>query len=115
MNSRRLFFWPLHPGNGLLSGLILLVAFVATDPASACNVPVFRYALEKWPAGKFEVFVFHKGSLTDDQKAALQLLRDVADADPAKANLKLEEVDLGKKPAKEVVEFYESLKTKELP
>jgi len=40
---------------GLLSGLLTL------PQASACNVPVFRYALERWPADAYRVVV-HRGA-----------------------------------------------------
>ena len=39
---------------------LVLVAVVA----EACSVPVFRYALERWQADPYEVFVFHRGPLT---------------------------------------------------
>jgi hypothetical protein len=29
----------------------------------ACNVPVFRFALERWAASEYEVFVFLRGPL----------------------------------------------------
>lgn len=37
--------------------LLLTIASVA----SACNIPVFRYALERWRPDQFEVIVFHDG------------------------------------------------------
>ena len=39
----------------------VLLAFLLAVPARACNVPVFRYALERWPADRYEVTVFHRG------------------------------------------------------
>ncbi len=33
--------------------------------AIACNIPVFRYALERWRPDKLELFVFHHGELKD--------------------------------------------------
>jgi hypothetical protein len=35
----------------------------------ACNVPVFRYALEHWRPDPFRATVFHRGPLTDGQQA----------------------------------------------
>ncbi|HOW65900.1 MAG TPA: hypothetical protein P5186_22370 [Candidatus Paceibacterota bacterium] len=37
----------------------------------ACNVPVFRYALERWEADRFQIFVFHNESLNTEQEAIL--------------------------------------------
>ncbi len=47
----------------------LVFLALAAAAAQACSVPVFRYALERWPAERFVVYVFHKGSLAgDDEK-----------------------------------------------
>ena len=36
--------------------------------AAACNVPVFRYALERWQNDLYHVVVFHKGELAGEDK-----------------------------------------------
>ena len=41
---------------------LVLIALFATS-ALACKVPVFRYALERWSADKYEVLVIYHGSL----------------------------------------------------
>src|SRR5262245_60854560 len=95
--------------------VVLLGLFLGSSPAKACNVPVFRYALEKWKPGKYDVFVFHKGSLNSEQQAAVKLLQDEVAADPARGNINLEVVDLNQEPAKELVALHQSLKSKDLP
>ena len=45
----------------LLAGLAVLVP---SADLPACSVPVFRYALERWQPGAFEVVVFHDGLLS---------------------------------------------------
>jgi hypothetical protein len=50
--------------------LLLLLSL----PSSACNVPVFRYALERWPAAPYEVIVFHRGPLAAPEQTAKDLL-----------------------------------------
>ncbi len=42
--------------------------------ASACSVPVFRYALERWPADDYDLVVFHRGTLVPQDQAALDWL-----------------------------------------
>jgi hypothetical protein len=42
-------------------GLLLLIA---TTLAEACNVPVFRYALERWRPDGYRLTVFHRGALS---------------------------------------------------
>ena len=44
--------------------------------ASACQVPVFRYALERWQADPHIVVVAHAGDLSAEHKARLQALED---------------------------------------
>ena len=43
--------------------LLLLISSLTLPPARACSVPVFRYALERWPAAPYELIVFHRGAL----------------------------------------------------
>ena len=49
---------------------MILVAAVA----QACNIPVFRYALERWQPDSCEVIVFHRGKLTADDDVQVQAL-----------------------------------------
>lgn len=51
-------------------------ALLLATGAHACSVPVFRYALEHWPADLFEVDVFYRGTLTVDQRALVSQLED---------------------------------------
>lgn len=53
--------------------LFLAVASVlaVACEAMACSVPVFRYALERWPADPYRLTVFHRGALTEGQKAVV--------------------------------------------
>jgi hypothetical protein len=40
--------------------------------AQACSVPVFRYALERWPAARFTLTVHHAGPLTEGQRRRVE-------------------------------------------
>ncbi|MEQ9409453.1 MAG: hypothetical protein RIK87_17075 [Fuerstiella sp.] len=55
-----------------LSLCILILA--ACDAAVACNIPVFRYALERWQADPAKIIVFHKGPLSDAETATVAQL-----------------------------------------
>lgn len=61
--------------NRLLAPL-LLVTTLGASPERTCNIPVFRYALERWAAAPYDVVAFHRGPLGDDGKAALNALRE---------------------------------------
>lgn len=66
--------------------IVLSILCVAAD-ARACSVPVFRYALERWKPARYPAHVFHRGPLSEAQKATLAKL-DVP------ANLDVTAVDL---------------------
>ncbi|MFB0552579.1 MAG: hypothetical protein ACETWQ_04605 [Phycisphaerae bacterium] len=56
--------------------IMLMVLFVLVpSSAFACSVPVFRYAMERWPADYYEAVLIHRGQLTEDQKQLLDELR----------------------------------------
>lgn len=50
----------------------LIAAMLWTSAAPACNVPVFRYALERWQADPYEIVVFHSAPLTQEQQALVE-------------------------------------------
>jgi len=72
-------------------GPLVLLLFLSL-PSFACNVPVFRYALERWPAAPYEVIVFHRGPLTAPEQSARDLLDHAPDMQFA--NLTVTYVDL---------------------
>ncbi len=49
----------------------VLMALVCAGVVSACNIPVFRYALERWRPDACEVLVFHDQPLTKQQERVL--------------------------------------------
>jgi len=78
--------------------LLALGAWLVTAGvwSQACSVPVFRYALERWPADPYEVVVFHRGDLKDTDRALVQKLEKTAFKQGGRANLEVAVVDLGK-------------------
>ena len=71
----------------------LVVVGVATV-VLACNVPVFRYALERWRPDAYRVTVVHRGPLDD---AAKKLLAEIDDQVEAGAlNVAVRVVDVAK-------------------
>ena len=91
--------------------------------ASACSVPVFRYALERWPAGFFNVLVFHRGELSPEQKLVTDWLGARADDPNRPGNLAVALLDVDALEAKDpnlavpksVLALWESMKDKPLP
>tara|TARA_Y100000385_G_C13085276_1_gene636105 strand:+ start:1014 stop:1997 length:984 start_codon:yes stop_codon:yes gene_type:complete len=66
----------------------------AGSVALACNVPVFRYALERWPADPYELVVLHEGKLSAEEIAAIDKLRqaDLRSDTPANFNVRTIEI-----------------------
>ena len=72
-----------------------LTGLVIIQQAWACQVPVFRYALERWQADDYHAVIIHQGTLDEEQKKALEIIDEAASplVDTG-ANLSLHKVDL---------------------
>ena len=71
MRQRRTF-----RGLSIAVGAVALTCATVTGVV-ACMVPVFRYALERWPADPYRAVVFHEGELTSEQTASVDALRSL--------------------------------------
>ena len=73
---------------------IISLLAVASLGATACDVPVFRYALEQWPADYYQVTVFHQGAaLSSNQQAVVAALSNACD--DGMVNMSVAQVDVG--------------------
>lgn len=61
--------------------------------AWACNVPVFRFALERWRPDAYRAVLFHRGELTDADREQIALLEQ--EQQDSLANLTVRTVDVG--------------------
>lgn len=57
---------------------LLAVVFISAT-LLACQVPVFRYALERWNADQYKVIVLHNGPLGPSQTKAMATLKKFAE------------------------------------
>ena len=64
------------------------LSLVMIAQSLACSVPVFRYALERWPPDAYQATIFTAGDLNDEAMRTLSYLN------AAKANLHVTVVDL---------------------
>ncbi|MGI9469191.1 MAG: hypothetical protein ACR2OA_18880 [Rubripirellula sp.] len=80
------------------TALIWTLCTFAASVALACNVPVFRYALERWPADPYELVVLHEGKLRAEDIAAVDTLRqaDMRSDTPANFNVRTIEISAAK-------------------
>ncbi len=98
---------------GLLIPLLAMFYSAATRGTSACSVPVFRYALERWPAAPYLLAVVCEGPLNDaDQALVSRLSEKSADAFP---NLTVRVLDRHGAPAGELPEGLQTPETVPLP
>jgi len=80
--------------------------------SQACQIPVFRYALERWSAEPYEVTVFRQGPLNAAQQTAVDWLKQGEDSI---VNLKTELVDLEAKPTEEQRALWAAQSNASLP
>lgn len=90
-----------------------LTALFGALAAAACNVPVFRYALERWEADAYEIVVFQREPLTADQQAALEKLEQ-AGRDGV-ANLVVNRVGLASEVPPPLKKLWEAQEKPSLP
>lgn len=63
--------------------LVLVLVVLLGVSALACQVPVFRYALERWDADNYEVYVLTSGPLSKEDEKKLLPLRKLSEAGKA--------------------------------
>jgi hypothetical protein len=79
-------------GHRLLRHALFITASLWTMAATACNVPVFRYALERWEADPYEIVVFHREPLTAESQKLVGAMEKAGQ--DGLANLTVMRVDL---------------------
>lgn len=84
-SRRRVLGWLRAASLAVLGGLL------AVTIAEACNVPVFRFALERWRADAYRVTVVHKGPLSEEQQKWLAELEE--NQEKRLANIAVKTVD----------------------
>src|SRR3954447_11894582 len=80
--------------------MTVLCALFAAGQARACSVPVFRYALERWKPSRHPAHVFHRGPLSEAEKATLAKL-------DGPANVEVIPVDLDEEADADVLALWE--------
>jgi hypothetical protein len=74
-------------------GLVLCAVCLTCPTLRACSVPVFRYALERWPAARYDLLIFHRGPLSSSDRDAVRRI----ESDAARANVTVRPVELDAK------------------
>ncbi len=74
-----------------------LVSIASLGILLACQVPVFRYALERWTVDQYELVIIPRsGGLTPEESTALEFLKEASNSMDAPLNLKIRVDESGK-------------------
>lgn len=88
-----------------------LLVFAVTAIAAACNIPVFRYALERWTPDDCQITVFYGAMLTEEQQQVVDLLRARSAANGGPANITLTLVDVADAMPDETRRVWDAMKS----
>jgi hypothetical protein len=83
---------------------VVAVCLMLVSPLRACDTPVYRYALESWPADNYRAAVIHRGPLAAEAQRQVDRLKDRVGS----ANLSVQVIDLDR-PRDEVPEPFRAL------
>ena len=73
---------------------VSLALLLLAAAAPACKVPVFRFALERWPADNFRLVVAGQNPLPPELRTELDALQQRLGTDPRPINLELDVLNL---------------------
>lgn len=93
----------------------LLAFFLAAQPLSACSIPVFRFALERWAPDLFEVSVFFRGTLSDSDERRVTQFEDWAVRNGGHLNLEVVRCNLEEEVPADLLAIWTSMKNAPLP
>lgn len=93
---------------------IILAALIA-GPLLACQVPVFRYALERWQSDQFELVVIHDGELTTTATERIQQLQESDYESILAANFNVKTVQADKLKDRRLLQSWKKRSNKEEP
>lgn len=76
-----------------LVALLMLLMVVTSTIAWACNVPVFRYALDHWRPDAYRAVVLYRGALSAQSQQAVKQLTDAIEKQQLNLTVKLIDVN----------------------
>ena len=87
--------------------VLAVIAFAAAPNGWACNIPVFRYALERWKPDPCEVIVFVDKPLSGQHRSIIDGI--AGEIDRSHANIKLTTVNVQSSPDAAEVQIWKGL------
>lgn len=83
----------------------LLLVLLICGGLSACQVPVFRFALERWKADSYRLVILHRGHELESDRQAVQSLLHLAQRNPL---LQVRETALSERSPQVLQRLYDS-------
>ena len=74
--------------------MVVLILATVVSTSLACNIPVFRYALENWVPDPYHAVVISNGPLSETQSSLLKQLEEQVSDESHPVNLNLWQVYL---------------------
>jgi hypothetical protein len=106
---------PLRRDKARLAAAAACCLALAAVPAAACNVPVFRYALERWEPHVYEVFIYHDKELSAADREVVDWLTKCAADRDILCNIDVRVVNVGEKMHQFIAAAYKTQAGKALP
>ena len=92
------------------------ILFLCGAAAQACQLPVYRWALSNWPADPYEALVFHRGPLSEQQRARVASLESASsEQQNAVANLQVRLANLDDPASAALQALWDAHPGKQLP
>ena len=92
------------------AGLLIVLSLGFSSAAQACSVPVFRYALERWPADAYRLVIFHNGPLSAEQQTERDYLESRCEMEYSRPSLALYGVDVNESIPEPLVPIWETVR-----
>ena len=93
----------------------LAVVALTGSVALACQVPVFRYALERWPADHYEMVVIHSGEVSPEAAKKIDALRKANNRATKPTNYSVRVIEASKLKEAELRRAWSLHKQKDVP
>lgn len=107
---------PINSRPSRLLGNILLISGLLCAVACACQVPVFRYALERWQPDKYQLFVVSDGPLDRSEGKLLDPLKKLEqNSDALQFPIQLTAVDINSSNDPRLKEAWKKRANKQKP
>jgi|GEM_PF-1187453 len=79
--------------NQLRFAIVFCISGIAVQTVDACNIPVFRYALENWQPDNYITVILHNGNLTAEQQSLLEQIKAKSLPQQEVTNVNFYEID----------------------